>query len=590
MLQLQYVWHDFLSLLLFDLSPEYLSCPAELDHFKVLQNERCDKVREELKKQWFTSVVEVFVQERLGDYFLHANVADRFFRTVSALMVKQLRALFQDSMGTYVEYFEKFGANAEKKSEPAFYIKIVPQNTMIRLQPGADEFENIVFQVLEYARIAVSNFAVVEPKFLPSLQHLYSMAPAALQDQLDHPESVHKMAIEVVQKINDAHRAESSLRVVQADDRTMYEAKQQIKAILTDNFQGPRQLLALYEEHAYLLSMDVQKFVKEFKKNSPSLDRYAEEIIKFRQQADTIMATTVNEVASGMFMVQCEPVKRGLSSQALKVADCLLKQINDDSVEELQGICGRFEAISQRVMERPSNSTALKDLKKYMAANPKELKALNLKIEEAKLRMQFLEDYMFAELSEDDAALQVRTLNWPNKIKPIIEDAEKKLAETGEKMEDNLRSVQAKFQEDLNQCTEQVARFDTLSAMERAADYLKEEIALKEALMSLKEQLEVINSQEELFGWSQSRFPVLDKNLTELEPFEQLYQTVADFAEAQKGYMKGSLLKLQFEDIEKFVGDTWRALFKLKKSLNGKPEPLKLLENAQKDVEKFKVR
>ena len=33
---------------------------------------------------------------------------------------------------------------------------------------------------------------------------------------------------------------------------------------------------------------------------------------------------------------------------------------------------------------------------------------------------------------------------------------------------------------------------------------------------------------------------------------------------------QGSLVKLEFEEIEKFVGDTWRSLFKLKKTFNGR--------------------
>ena len=190
--------------------------------------------------------------------------------------------------------------------------------------------------------------------------------------------------------------------------------------------------------------------------------------------------------------------------------------------------------------------------------------------------------------ADDDVALQVRTLNWPNRIVPILEEAKARIQLQGEKFEDGLRQIRAKFEEDLQQVSEEVVRFDSLCNLERASEYLKELINVKEQTMGLKEQLVHINSQEELFGWSQSRYPTIDKNLGDLEPFELLYTTTSVFSDHQKQFMKGSLLQLKHEAIEKEVGDTARTLFKLRKTMMNKPEPMKLLESSQREIEKFK--
>ena len=90
--------------------------------------------------------------------------------------------------------------------------------------------------------------------------------------------------------------------------------------VLVDNYIAPRALMAKYDEHSALLTMDVTRWVKDYKKNEPTLEKYGEEIERYRKQADTIHEISLNEVRHGMFMVNCEPIKRALASKATQVS------------------------------------------------------------------------------------------------------------------------------------------------------------------------------------------------------------------------------------------------------------------------------
>jgi hypothetical protein len=89
--------------------------------------------------------------------------------------------------------------------------------------------------------------------------------------------------------------------------------------VLVDNYIAPRALMAKYDEHSALLTMDVTRWVKDYKKNEPTLEKYGEEIERYRKQAETIHEISLNEVRHGMFMVNCEPIKRALASKATQV-------------------------------------------------------------------------------------------------------------------------------------------------------------------------------------------------------------------------------------------------------------------------------
>ena len=81
---------------------------------------------------------------------------------------------------------------------------------------------------------------------------------------------------------------------------------------------------------------------------------------------------TVNEVYMGLFVVQTDPVKRGIALKALQMAEILLAQILADNMDEMNEVCMRFEQINSRAMEKPKESHEMKALKAYLEGVGKE--------------------------------------------------------------------------------------------------------------------------------------------------------------------------------------------------------------------------
>lgn len=60
-----------------------------------------------------------------------------------------------------------------------------------------------------------------------------------------------------------------------------------------------------------------------------------------------------------------------------------------------------------------------------------------------------------------------------------------------------------------------------------------------EAMNKLRDDLEVINKEEGLFGWEVSEFPELQEMFSAKEPFDKLWKTALEFTIKSDLWMNG---------------------------------------------------
>ena len=155
---------------------------------------------------------------------------------------------------------------------------------------------------------------------------------------------------------------------------------------------------------------------EEYKAHKHPLEQYRIDIEKYRKAAADVADLTVSDVYMGLFVVQTEPVKRGIENKALQMADLLLAQVVAQNVEEMQEVCLRFEAMNSRAMEKPKESHEMKALKAFLENAPKEQAALHMKILSISKRVDFLHS-LGKEISDEDMMLNTKTY-----IPPEIEE------------------------------------------------------------------------------------------------------------------------------------------------------------------------
>jgi dynein heavy chain, axonemal len=113
-------------------------------------------------------------------------------------------------------------------------------------------------------------------------------------------------------------------------------------------------------------------------------------------------------------------------------------------------------------MKLPADTEELVELMKYIEnAKIKDIVALRDDITKGKKRLDFLLQYAF--LSEEDIKLNGVTFTWPSRILPIFELSKKRMVQKKAKAQDDLKVKIQATTDDLDECLEQVTKFQVSS-------------------------------------------------------------------------------------------------------------------------------
>jgi len=603
-LELQNTWVSYEDQLLLDVRLDGSHRASELDRYKVAQIDHSETVRNTLRKKWYPSIVQTFLNPPPDDG-LDALIYSKHhvFKAIGVLMTRQLRGLVETTCVSLARFFEEFqpipvdqipmaiaGKN-EVKIMPAFYVKLVVSGNHIRIVPGLDEIESSLSSMLDHAVGACEGFPPLDPSCLPPYSPFSDLEPPPGEDKSISVEQLQADSISITTQLFDGIEGVSALRVARSEEDSIVSTKDRIRAVLAANMAGPRAIVEQYEKYVQefmnLLSLDPYKLGEEYKAAQHPLSQYEEDILKFRKAADDVLDVTVNDVFMGLFAVQTEPVKRGIAAKALQMAEVLLSQVLADNVDEMNEVCMRFEALNSRAMEKPKESHEMKKLKAFLEAAPKEQAQLHAKIINISKRVNFLHN-LNKEVPDEDMLLNTKTYMWPEKIVPVLDTAMERIVNQEERMEDALRARQKKFEDEVTATTEELQSFAQCGDAKYASQYLEQAVKLQSTLEALVEELAAVNEQEEIFGWNPTVNPTVEENIRLLEPYDTLFRAVTEAQNSVEGWMTGSIVGLNPEQVENDVDNMWRSSYKFCKLYADAGPLLKLAEEMKSTVGGFK--
>ncbi|GBM99385.1 Dynein heavy chain 7, axonemal [Araneus ventricosus] len=158
-------------------------------------------------------------------------------------------------------------------------------------------------------------------------------------------------------------------------------------------------------------------------------------------------------------------------------------------------------------------------------------------------------------------------------------------ARVREYLEHERRKV---FVEDLKGRAKQISQLSHLGDSALVEEYLQHATDIQKWLVEAQSTVELFNSEEVLFGWETTDYPLCMTLTNELKPYVQLYDYAVDFAKKRREWLEGSMYQVDPEVVEQEVMTLWRSLYKLEKTFSDNPEPRKIAENVRSTVEKFK--
>ncbi|KAJ3317485.1 Dynein heavy chain 3, axonemal, partial [Blyttiomyces sp. JEL0837] len=532
--------------------------PMSIEDFQLILRSQCQAFKAKLLNEWLPSVANMFFSSK-DKWYTIATAAqdpdvgfrrlDSFFKSVSALMSNQLWSLVEASLDDFEKFFSQFAGASSDLS--LFSVRLVIAGAQIRFEPPLSDLDSVIVSVLEDMVGAAHEIPRIETKLFTSLAN----------------ETLHLSAM----SIDDDRIAEGRL----------------VRSIVAKNTIAPQKHLLSYDKYKSLLTHKAEKRIEEFLREKHDLDDYETEIKKLLKIVEEI-SSSPSIVRFSMIYLDCEALKIELTSKANALVQRLVDQVADMNRKINLGICESYEKISAKAMKLPADTEELVDLMKYVDnAKMKDTVLLKEEITKGKKRLDFLLQYAF--LTEEDIKLNGVTFTWPSRILPIFELAKKRMLQKKVKAQDDLKLKIQSTSDDLDDCFEQVSKFQDYGIMSELPEYLKRIKKLEAKLAELSDTIMQINVEEELLEWEKTPFAKHQQTIELLDPYKKLWETASNFQSEYSKWMNGPFSELNGESVEETVGNMWRTVFKLTKTFNDQPVPRKVAEQVKNKLDKFKT-
>ena len=568
-LELSALWEAFEGKPLVDTgSAEFKArLPFEAEDFRMFQTEVCERVKGSLWTTWVPKSAEIF--RRQPPVCINGDT-EAYYRSVASLQSIQLRGLVQHNLDAYVSFFDSHDPpdshlecdpHMEKHKWsvlPAFVIRLREgPNGGYAFSPSFREVEDVVRGCLDQFVLAVNGIPCVG-----------------------------------VAAVNPSRRGQH-IPGVNLDDDAVTAARTRVLSVMERSTIAPKALAALFEPFLDLLTMDTAAYLRKFLAAGHTLEEYAEAIEEFRNKADAIKDTALDQVRAGAYLVNCTELKQTLVDISLDVANKLLDQVCNSAKESNTRICEAYTFMNAEVVKQPDTGDAVLQLKKYIQKSAAEQETLQAEIKANKAREEFLGRFCY-DIPEDDFKVAMLSYEWPKKMVSIMKEATAAANAEHRAFEDALKKRRATFQETLVTYGQEIDSYEPIGDVDERENMATKVTTLGDNLAAALTESEDINVQERLFGWAPTKFGQVGVLTTKLEPYRKLWTICQSFFKGVQMWMNGPFSHLDPEQIEESVTDSFRNIYKLTKQFSGAsggpelPAPLSVAQATLEKLEAFK--
>ena len=566
MLMMLELWGDYEPLRLCTLAGMPSIFAMELDKFKDAQHSHCERVVQTLKKKWYPSVLDIFRREGKNDDEMRASL----LAAISTLMFNQLRSLLKASIEEFVAFFEKFAAAPGDFAEAGDFVQS---------------------EAVDHRPLFVIKMHVEEEdyKFSPAL-------PALLKTvfgMIDH----FYAALNTIPRIEaEMSRTSGSrlLTVATADEDIIMSAKAQLQNIVELNYEATATMMKVYTPYAYLLSADTEKKVVDFNHATHTLPEVTSEIARYELARKEVEKRSQPHVRFNLLTVSCDAVKERLTSRAVELAEKLRLCVKSAFLAKGNEICSRYMEIFVRLGQHPSTEEEMVELETFLGECTGLLLELNGELNEARKSLRFCTEQAIG-FAPEHLTLIGDTWCWPGKIRPKVDECNKRLKAERNRAEDELNVKKERFVEELDEYVRQAEAVSGWGEIDRVNENMSTLNTLQEKMKEAKERAEGMNGEEELLGQPRTLFEQLEEVPKILAPFVNLWSIAQDFTKSHHVWLTGPMSNIDPESLEVEVKGMWKTNFKTLKSLQSDESgamraPLKVAEALKEKIDEFMLR
>ncbi|XP_038668758.1 dynein heavy chain 12, axonemal [Scyliorhinus canicula] len=531
-LDLGYV--TFSNLILVNVSDCRSKGPIECESFKNNVVIEHGKMEKKIMSTWYPKVLSLLTdKDKTKD--IKSEKIDCFYSSANVLIGNQLQEFLGRTIKAYINLFDE----EEKYQMPLFKMELVFDEERMEFYPTFSDLEETVLFVIAKIEDAMQNVQTVQSWLSDS--------------NIDDIDNI---------------RAKPSADILKWAYSTL-------KNTVKTNFEGAAAHFQQYVEHYdWLINGTANERIQKFMEEEHSFDEYTEFIEQFRHLSVEIMSL-IKVAHFHMVRLDCEDIKHGLSEKAKSFAEMLLDGLVAKHREENEAICHEFEYIVDKALNIPESTKEMLDVIDYVnEAKSKGVAALNERINELRRRLDYLFDvYIF---NPPDLDLHATVLLWPKNIIPIFDENDELVEKAKLKGETELLAKREKLIVELEKLSRRTEEFGQCSELDLMQQYVNDVRTVQKRLQDAEELIEYINSEEALYKWDLTIYPLAESIKVTTEPFQKLFAQILKWQRSEKKWMDGSFLDLNGESMEAEVDEFFREIYKMLKFFRQKQKKAEL--------------
>jgi dynein heavy chain, axonemal len=373
-------------------------------------------------------------------------------------------------------------------------------------------------------------------------------------------------------------------------DSAVRKVKSDVMERLSKSMIVPSKLCKMYNEYIWLMTDDVNDYLENFMSSDPAplYADYAKELAKLNRAMDELVELSFVEENFTLVKVSSESVNITLYERARELRDGLAQIIMNECRQNNGSIIEQYNAILDRIAEKPANERQLADLRDFIEASKATVGDLKKSVSDNRSTLKLLEKYSIF-LPIEDMGLSWSTLEYPSKVEHSGKEVEIALEADKIRMMDRLALQKDQFErivENLGKDVKAGMKLDDYSDKEKIVEKIN---GLMDSIHEAKRKGDDFNMREKVFGFAPTDYVILDKFEEELMPVYKLWNMISDFYNSKNDWLNGDFKELEGNKIEEVVTDWWKTSYKLAKSLEEElPGPASCALKLREDTTEFR--
>lgn len=337
-------------------------------------------------------------------------------------------------------------------------------------------------------------------------------------------------------------------------------ARERIKRNIIKMYKGINEYLSMLKENYQTIYQDEE----DEEQREMNFEEGKAKIEYYRIYIDKILSMVANEYYPIGVLDQDEAKMSLKASVEGLISEVAVKLVLQHEWEN-RDICETFEMLAIRALQVPKTTDELMEMGVYMTwANTELMQSLRERITRSlEILARLIE---MTTISAEHFDLNSETVNWLNKIKPILEQNSSMFEQTKFEFEERLQRAIERLNKGIADFFPYLEILDEMDDADNVRDYIHHLGHLLVQIRDFDQKQAWINKEETSFKFPLSTFNELEELKKYIYPFYRLVKVCLNWKRSYNAWMDGPFEFLDYPTAENQVDEYFKELLKTQKT------------------------